>query len=263
MIPKRTFILVFAIACGGGDDGGGDGDGDGDGDGTPTAFRISTLSLRDPHTFAFGGSVDVTGTVNGLIVDAVTMDGDDPPDGLLDLSILVVFQPLDQDGVSSPIEVVFADCTAPADSTSCVPEADTEPVAATATNDGADPCLEPSADTTSGYDPAIELPAAPCFASDAVAFEVELGGIVLPFEDASIAGTYDGAPAERIATGLIRGFVSEETADMALIPEDVAIVGGDPVSSLLLEADMDTGPGDVVGWYFYLNYEAVAVPYTP
>lgn len=261
----RGFVLatLFVVACGSGSDGGGGGDPDGGGDVTPTAFRFTSLSLRDPHTFALNKSIDVTDTVNGLVADAIATDADDPPDGLLDLSILVAFVPLDQDGESTPLQVVFADCTAPADSTSCSPNDMFEPVDATATNDAADPCLEPLADTTGGYTPAIESPGAPCFASDATAFDVVLGGISLSMEDASIAGTYDGAPASQIATGLIRGFVSQETADTALIPEDIAIVGGMPVSSLLKDEDKDTGPGGAEGWYFYLAYEAAVVPYTP
>lgn len=257
----RGLVLatLFAVACGSGSDG----DSDAGSDVAPTAFRFTSLSLRDPHTFALNKAVDVTGTVNNLVADGIAMDGDDPPDGLLDLSILVAFSPLDQNGESTPLQVVFADCTAPADSTSCSPSDTLEPVDATATNDAADPCLEPLADTTGGYTPDIATPAAPCFASDATAFDIVLGGISLSMEDASIAGTYDGAPAGRITTGLIRGFVSQETADMALIPDDIAIVGGMPVSSLLKDEDKDTGPGGTDGWYFYLEYEAAEVPFTP
>lgn len=252
-----SLVSTLAIACGG-DDGGG---GDGDGDVTPTAYRITSLNLRDPHTFALG-SLDVTDMVDGLIADGITMDADDPPDGNLDLSITVVMLPLDQAGGSTPMQVVFADCTAPQSSTECAPDPDTAPVDSTATNDPSDPCLDLLPDTTSDYNPPVSLPGAPCFSSDAEAFNVALGDIDLAMEDARIAATYDADPATRL-TGLIRGFVSQATADAALIPDDVAVVGGQPISSLLVDGDKDTGPNGGDGWYFYLNFVADEVPYTP
>jgi len=253
-------LVLAAVACGGDD--GGDGDGDGDGD-IGTAFRITTLNLRDPHTFALNGGIDVTNMVDTLISDGITMDADNPADGILDLSILTVFSPLDQAGASTPMQVVFADCTDPPSSTSCSPTADTTPVDSTATN-GGDPCLDILPDTTTAeFMPPVALPPAPCFSSDAEAFDVQLGEIVLAMEDARIAGSYTGDPATQIVTGLIRGFVTQQTADAALIPDDVVLVGGMPVSSLLRDQDKDVGPGGADGWYFYLNFVADPVAFTP
>jgi hypothetical protein len=189
------------------------------------------------------------------------MDADDPPDGDLDLSIAVVFLPLDQAGASTPMEVVFADCTAPASSTSCTRPADAMPVESTASNDPADPCMELLPDTTNPDYTPVTLPASPCFSSDSENFPVALGDINLQMEDARVAASYAGDPATGLS-GVIRGFVSQATADAALIPEDVAVVGGEPVSALLLDEDKDSGPNGGEGWYFYLDFDAELVPYT-
>jgi hypothetical protein len=40
------------------------------------------------------------------------------------------------------------------------------------------------------------------------------------------------------------------------------VVGGEPVSALLLDEDKDSGPNGGEGWYFYLDFDAELVPYT-
>jgi cysteine-rich repeat protein len=152
-----------------------------------TAFRVDTMTLADPHPFA-AGLLDVSGTVNGLLTDAITKDGSDPADGLLDLSIVPVFRPIDQGAAAAtPLDIVFAECGAPVESTQCTRPATGTVVATTATNSAS--CLAPLADTTGGYDPAVVTPSAPCFSSAPASFDVTLGGIVLPLQDARIAAT--------------------------------------------------------------------------
>ena len=78
-----------------------------------TALRINDLDLRDPHVFVnpFGSlCVDMTDTpfagfsVNGQLQTAIVGDAN-PADGFLDLSTMLLFDPLDQ---GAPLNVFDA-----------------------------------------------------------------------------------------------------------------------------------------------------------
>jgi len=231
----------------------------------PTAFRLTTLSLREPHTFALG-FVDVTDTVNGLLNDFVGMDkvnpaGEETPDGLLDFSLLAVFRPLDQSVDTVPLDIVIADCAAPMESTSCQRTATSQVVSSVATNLASD-CLEVMPDTTGGYNPPITTPSGPCFVSDAETFDLDFGDIAFSFVDARLGAMYPDGEGNQLASGLIRGFLSQSFAEGATLPADIPVVGGQPIASLLKDVDKDTGPGGEAGWWFYLNFTAEAVPYS-
>jgi cysteine-rich repeat protein len=255
-----NFVKEGSESCDDGNTMAGDGcDGNCVAEAVPTAFRVGTMTLADPHTFTFG--LDVTNTVNDLLSDSITMDGTMPPDGNLDLSIVPVFRPLVQtDGAATPLDIVFADCSVPLASTQCVRPTMGTVVGTTGTN--ASSCLEPLAGTTGGYSPAVITPGAPCFSSAPASFDVTLGSIVLPLKEARIAATYVGDPATQLTQGLIAGFVTETDADAIILPADLLVVGGMPRSALLEESDKDTGPGGAVGWWFYLNFTAQPAAYT-
>lgn len=275
-----ALLMTIPMACGSdGGDGGGNGDGgvgDGDGgnnggmvDANPnaprTVYRASKLELRDPHVFSF---FDATGTVNGFIQDGVDNDEDEPPDNILDLNVSIVFQPLDQVGTTTPMVISFAECSAPLATTSCTQSATTELIPATATNSDSGTCLEALAGTTTDYggnqaSPVIPVPA-PCFSSNEVDVTVNLGTVTLPMKAARISATYSGTPATSLVTGLLRGYVTEADANNIIIPADVPLVGGDPLSSLLHADDRDTDPDGTPlnGWWFYIAMEAEEVTYT-
>lgn len=253
------FSLILVAGCG--DDGGGGGGPDADTDQPPTAYRADTLVLRDPHMYALG--VDFIDTINDEITTAATTDGDDPPDGNLDLSIVLVFRPAAPSAGSTPLDVVIDPaCTAPPDGTSCAPAVDTTVVPTTATNGDAT-CLTPLAGTTSNYDPPITLPSGRCFVSGAEDVQVSASGVLLVLQDAQIAAKYgDGDPPGTLVDGVFGGFMTETNADATLLPKSLPIVGGQPLSTMLIEEDKDTGPGGEPGWWFYFNFTAVVVPYT-
>ncbi len=272
-----ALLMTLPMACGS-DGGGGDGDGGttGDGDGgtaqpdadpnvVTTAFRVSKMELLDPHTAAFGGGFDVTNIVNGTIEDNIDEDADQPADNVLDLNVSILFHPLDQVGASTPMTISFAECSAPLATTSCTQSATTELFPSTATNEASATCLAEVPGTTTVYSPAtpvVPVPA-PCFSSGAVDVTVNLGTVTLPLKSAQISATYSGDPATSLVTGLLRGYVTKADADIILIPDDVSFVGGDPLSSLLADGDMDDGPnGETMGWWFYISVEANEVTYT-
>ncbi|HEU5055256.1 MAG TPA: hypothetical protein VFU21_01970, partial [Kofleriaceae bacterium] len=265
-------------ACGGDDDGGGGGDGGAGGDdgggggGPPTAFRITDLDLLDPHAFIMIGACnDVTEVQNDSFQTDIEEDNEGPdgdnPDGLLDLSGLAVFRPLDQSADDVTMDVLLgADCTAPIESTSCT-KGDASEIRATGSNHADTPCDVVLADTTNGdYDPAVAPAPAPCSAVDAAAGVLEFG----PFQLSEVAGaaTYDGDPATRLTNGVLRGFLSEAHADATTV--DAPLVGEVPLSSLLPGGtdncaehdDRDEDSGGAAGWYVYLSFTAVEVPFT-
>ena len=243
-----------------------------------TAFRFSDLDLRDPHVYAplpVFGCRDVTDSVplnlapsvNAQFQTNVQTDGD--MNGLLDLSPVLVFRPLDQGPTAStPLSIYFADCTAPIATTACKPGVQA-PILVTATNQTMGQCLTAITGTTHPYAPAISSPSAPCFVSTPATVNVTIAGISLPLHDARVAATYGGAPATQLVNGLLVGFVTKADADATILPSSIQIVGGHPLSYALPGgtgncasfSDMDTDNG-VAGWWFYLNFPATKVTWS-
>lgn len=262
----------------------------------PVAFRMTDLDLRDPHTFAsvpFLGCADVTNLsllgnngVNPTIEINITTDDDG--DGLLDLSLAQTFLPQVQAaGTTTTTDLVFPDCTAPMSSTSCQLPAGATHTTATATNQGSGAvCLTTVPGTVNtSYTPAIVSPTAPaggtCYAASAGTVTFTLSGLPITLLDARISGEWFGSPATEIRDGLIRGFLSEATADATIIPEGttgIASIDGEPLSSLLrggtnncsqaapATGDKDSftpqGGSPMSGWYLYLSFTAARAPYT-
>ena len=234
----------------------------------PTAFRMTTIELRDPHLFLFTGGFggqcgDITddgnNSVNAQIADALENDADD--DGFVDRSIAIVFHPFTSDLDEAQIEILNALCTAPVEDTTCVPQ--TEPVGSIARNVGAPACDLPPAATTSGYAPAIDVAVAPCFSTDPVSVVLDVVS-PLPLADAVVAATI--SPDGESLTGVLRGFITEEDADvLELGTGSVATIasrvlpGGEGACA---DHDArDVGPGGLSGWYVYFNFTAEQVEF--
>jgi hypothetical protein len=243
----------------------------------PIALRISHMEVRDPHIFsdAFFCS-DITALANALLDQSLTQDKGPPTDGSLDINILPVFSPLAPDQATTGFALdLGASCTVPMASTACT-STGAQIAGSTANNQATGTCLAPLAGTTfSGYTPAISNSTGPCFASNTVdTVDVSLGTVTIHMTNAQIAGTYTGSPTS-LSNGLLRGFVSIDQARATLFPASLPLVGGKTLAQLLSGgdtictrpgggSDLDTGPDGVTkGWYFYINYSAVQVPYTP
>lgn len=234
------------------------------------SFRVTELYLRDPHFFIAG--VDVTdqallGTsVNGsLIPDGLTKDEDG--DGLLDLSVIGAFQPLDPMSATGMLDLVNANCPI-ADATHCVADpAPTLSVMLTLENHASGTCLQPLTGTTSSFKPSIELPSGPCFAStNPVELMFNLGGIDIALTGARVAASYYGGAQPRLIHGLIAGFLTQANAMSAVLPASVgAPLAGTPLVDYLrsTERDKDQSPNGEDGWWIYFNFVASAVTYTP
>jgi hypothetical protein len=252
-------------------------------DGPQTVFRIDSITLRDPHAYvSFGGCLDVTDppgllgfSANSLIETHLNTDGND--DGFLDLSLLTVFRPLRQPPLGGgDIDVQLGSCTLPVGSEVCGP--DGMPNQTTYFNQAAGNCVEPvpgstGPDNVGAYSPAVISASAPCAGSDPVSIEFPLGVFDIPLEDVQVGATYVGNPASGLINGIIRGFISEADANMILLPDNVPLINGQPISSLFAGNvancrtgagfdDRDLGPGPELGWYFYLNFTAHEVVWT-
>lgn len=243
----------------------------------PDAFRISDLDLRDPHVFVSLSPLclDFTDTpipltdisFNNNVEALITTDDD--MDGLLDLSLLMLFRPLDATGTGERVDFQNGACSAPLATTSCT-VADGS-LATKLDYDGltAGTCLEALAGTTSGYSPGITDVAAPCFTTVAETLTVDLLGIPVTLQEGQLAAAFVGDPIDTLNPGLMRGFLSEADADAILIPADLPVIGGQPLSVLLPGGTGNCSPGDdrdllngVSGWWFYFQIEAQRVPFT-
>jgi hypothetical protein len=116
----------------------------------------------------------------------------------------------------------------------------------------------------------VTATSAPCFVSNQSTVSVSLSGIPITLYDARIAATYVGNPSNQVVNGLLRGFVTEADADATILPMNLAVIGGKPLSFILpggdppgpdrncrptTLSDKDVNNG-VSGWWFYLNFTA-------
>lgn len=242
-------------------------------------FRANHVALRDPHVYVnIGECIDLTeppgilGTsVNGLIADAIQ----DGTEGEFALNLLAAFRPLLQPpAAGGDFEIHTGVCTPPLFGETCGP-GESAPALTSYLNQAVGTCIAPIAGTTGpgnsgAYSPAVGSASAPCFATDPTSVSFSLDVINIDLEDVVAGATFVGNPADDLVSGLIIGFLSEEAADTILIPQDVLLVGGQPLSHVLpggatncaAHDDRDLGPGGVLGWYFYLEYSAHRVAWT-
>ena len=244
----------------------------------PKTFRFSDLDLRDPHVFVDAtpfGCIDFTDdpipvvefSFNQSLQDQINGDGDG--DGFLDLTSLLLFRPLHRQATGERVDFSDGMCLAPIEDTVCVPDPMTAPLETTYDSMVAGTCLDTVPGTTSGYSPGIDTPDTLCFATAAETVPFQLGDLTVELEDVQIAGNFVGAPlVDNLTSGLVRGFLSEAAADALLLPPDLPLVGGEPLSILLPGGTGNCASGDdrdvhemIVGWWFYFNYTADRTTY--
>jgi len=236
--------------------------------GDPAYFRITELLLREPRFILTGTDITdmpLLGTsVNGtLIPGGLTMDYD--ADTFLDVSIVVGFEALDPSAATGSVQLMDAHCLL-SDPTRCAPHPSPGLDATWTTENQTDgTCLEPIEGTTSVFDFAGTLPKAPCFTSteehDVV---MNVSGIRLELSAAQVAASYDGAGPDRLVHGMIRGFLTVESATSALLPSYLLLFAGSPLSDYLADAerDMAQSPNGKDGWWVYLGFTAEPVDYS-
>jgi hypothetical protein len=127
-------------------------------------------------------------------------------------------------------------------------------------------CLDALPGTVRPYNPAVTPSMAPCLVSDPISLSLTLAGIIVPLADVRIAATTPAGDPPRLVNGLLAGFLAEATADTTLLPADLPLVGGQPLSLLLpggngscANHDGKDNRAGTVGWWFYLNFTAEEV----
>ena len=237
---------------------------------SPGTFRFDTAVLVDPHVFLTnndGTKADLTTVCNQVFSELNTKDqfttqAQQGADGILDMSIIGVFRPLDTQAESVQAELTVAHCQAPYPSTGCIPVNQAVALSAKVHNKNAD-CFKPYAGTTGGYSPAPNNPTGRCFVSDAADLTLPLlAGISIPFKQGKVAASYEGAKPTQLTSGIISAFLSEEQAQNTRFPTDIPLLGGQPISVLFKVEDMDQLVGGQKGWWLYFNFSASSVPYT-
>ena len=235
------------------------------------AYRVDWMELRDPHLFyrIFFTCSDITSNVNDQMADSINNDTDDTPDGILNLSLVIITRPLEQ---STPYtgnaDIAVAACTDPPETTVCDEDPATPIQATQLTNTADGTCLAPYPGTTGGYNPPVEPTVAPpvCLATTYLDVVLNLGGVLVVMHDTEVSATYVGDPAESLISGMLRGFIPYDEAQTTMV--DLGFLGTHPLSDLLRPDacgdgdDMDVGlDGSTPGWWFYLNFTAVEVPW--
>lgn len=260
------------------DDGGSDDVSDTGEPGDVQAFRFTSLYVRDPHFFANSviGCVDVTdmvplmpgASVNEQFNAAINGDDPDMPDGNLDLSLLMLFRPLDQaDGAAGMADFANGTCLIPAAATVCDLLPDTELNPAAYTSQAAGVCHMPDAAhlSSEGYQPAPGMTSGPCFHAGPADVRIVTTSFDLPLDDAEIAGTFNGDPATEFMTGTLRGFLSVASATATVLPADLQkSTGAMTVADLLAGSAngcADHSDLDGEGWWFYADFTATQVPW--
>jgi hypothetical protein len=252
----QTMMLEDAATSSGGNDAGASA-------ASTTAFRVGELFVRDPHMFL--STTDITddailGTsVNGsLVKNGLTMDYD--MNGFLDVSILPILTPSDPSVKTASLHLADADCSS---DTQCQAKATAGlDVDFTIENRTQGNCLEPMDGTTSDFTPAIDLPVAPCFVTtEGRDFSINLGGVTLQLTAARIAASYDG---DKLAHGLLMGFLTDMHAMQALLPDYLPLLGGTPLTDYLRDQDRDMAqsPNAENGFWLYINFTAIPVDYS-
>jgi cysteine-rich repeat protein len=219
---------------------------------TPRSFRFTSLSVQDPRLFTREG-LDVTPEVNTVMRNAIFTDMIGPmgrvPDGYLDLSIVLRFEPLDQSAPTTMGSVDLTSCTVPIGASRCTSRA---PLPVVLTNRDVGECLGPMPGTIPP-ERVVNAPSGPCFVSTPLdEFVLDLDAVAIRFRQAQIAGQYVGDPASRIVTGLLRAFLPESEARMTRLGTS------DTLSTVLRASDLDTLDG-APGWWFYLAFAAEPV----
>ncbi|HWB75623.1 MAG TPA: hypothetical protein VG755_11730 [Nannocystaceae bacterium] len=250
--------------------------------GTPgdlVAFRFTSLYVRDPHFFLdipINGCQDGTDTevsvplmdpvapVNQQFNDAIGMDDAEMPDGNLDLSLLLLFRPLDQGGDGS-IDFANGACLVPAEATVCDLLDGTELYSTMYATMADGTCQEPMAADLSpaGYNPTPGTTTGPCFTAGPASVVIQTSFAALPLDNATIAAQFVGDPSDELVQGTIRGFITTANADAIMLPPPISqvamtlgdILPGDP-ECCAPHSDLD---GE--GWWFYADFTATTVPW--
>ena len=231
----------------------------------PTAFRITSLEIVDPHLyFMLDGMTcsDITELVNGIGL----------PENLKNnaLNLVLLVHPLDVNVAAPTLRISEAKCNDGLDT--CADVTGT-PIAKT----GAENRLEGVCDgvvegsrSAAYVEPPLAVSAAPCLVSAPTEFEFRIDPDItrLPLRHMVVTASYEeGEAGARLVNGTIRGWMSDaECASVAgtitIYPFNLweTVAGGAGCQPEGVEIDdtdvLDLGAAKEDGLWFYLNFTA-------
>jgi len=260
----------------------------------PTAFRVETLVLMHPHIYAdlpIFGCRDVTNSIPLGLADPVNDILQDSVDCRV-LNYITVHDPLDLAMMTNPVDLVDGECAPlPPDPSMC-PGSSSPPPGTPTCQVGAGTAFPftgtntPAGMTCFTPDPtrysysAPNTVTGPCFLTSEQDITVVVSGISIPLIDARVSATYaGGAPPNQLVSGVITGFLTRTAAMAAIIPVSVSLIGGDSLYQHLADNGASgsgcnssddgathtpsTGGPAVDGFWFFLNFTADEVTWTP
>ncbi len=257
----------------------------------PASFRWNKFELTDPTFYAilFGGPGGACSPANGSLNGVLnsTVNGDSPPapvtlppkDGLIDLGFEINLFPLSQnDGATYEGTFQSVTCNGGEKPLDCAEVDGANVLEFSAMSSTTDDCLGVVPDSTTS-DPGpqpVTAGSAACFVGGPESFTINLGTtIAIPLIDVRLAAEFDADPAENMVNGMVRGFLTEEAGQAAVIDEALGPpFGGFSLAQLLQPeaygeegacggasyfpppvADQDMLEDGTVGWWFYLKFE--------
>ena len=232
----------------------------------PTAFRITSLEIVDPHLYFMLDGMTCGDTT--ALVNAVGL-----PENLKNnaLNLVLLVDPLDLEVAAPTLRFSEATCNPSLDT--CADVTGT-PIAKTSAEnrlEGAcDGVVEGS--RSEGYvEPPLAVSAAPCLISAPTEFEFRIDPDItrLPLRQMVVTASYEGSEGgARLVQGTIRGWMSDAevasvagqiTIDPFNLWETVAGGGGcqvDPMAPIDDTDVLDLGAAKEDGLWFYLNFTA-------
>ncbi|MCF6288199.1 MAG: hypothetical protein L3J53_03055 [Proteobacteria bacterium] len=227
------------------------------------AIRVSQSNLVDPHLYVLLFGIlctDVTSEVNAEIQSSIATDSDG--DGFLDNNMITQFssdQPAYITSRNLTASFIDGNCPTPLHSEACATSQIQQTGVATNFN-SINSCLQPLADTLSGYTPMPNTTTAPCYSTEPITTTINLAGIEVDFRGYQQAARYPGVLD--LDNGLRMGFISEADAQAVVFPADIPVVGNQTLASLLPGGSDSCSSGDdrdlftdgiTTGWWFYFN----------
>lgn len=246
--------------------------------GDVVAFRFTSIYVRDPHFFAGNGlaCLDITDndvavigitSVNNQFNAAIANDNSDPADGVLDLSLLLLFRPLDQaDGAGGNFDFANGSCLIPEGATVCDLLDGTELYSSSYASQASGSCQAPVPGelSSANYNPQPGSTDGPCFLAGPSDVVIATSFANLPLSMATVAAQYVGDPADGLVAGTLHGFIDTATADGVTLPEEFQQYV-QVLSDLLPGGEGCCQDGysdkDGDGWWFYADFEATVVPW--
>jgi hypothetical protein len=237
--------------------------------GEPTAFRLDSITLVDPHVYAVLVSMDpmppcIDGTVflnDDLLAGAIA-------DGSID--IVVLFPSYDEDAEEIEASLRPAECEPAGAPTMCSDSMATT-LDTTAQNMASGDCFRPDASTLGAGYALPNAPSSPCFTSMPGELTLPLpglaGGTSVVLQDVQFSATYADSG---LVEGVLAGFATQAEAEVTVLDDGMVVMGGATLWEVIAGGDAcettiddtDVHPDHGTGAWIYFDFTATPIGWT-